>query len=118
MGLTEIPLEVANPADPDTSVTVTCLVDSGATYSVLPRAVLAGLGIKPLAREKFRLADGQLIERDKGVAVFRYAGRAGGSDVVFGEEGDAELCGAFTLEALGLALDPLRRELHPIQLLI
>lgn len=87
-------------------------------HAVIPRAILAGLGIKALAREKFRLADGQIIEREKGGAVFRYAGRIGVSDVVFGEEGDADLCGAFTLEALGLALDPLKRQLHPIQLLI
>jgi aspartyl protease family protein len=118
MGLTVIPLEIASAADPSTVVTVDCLVDSGATYSVIPRPILAGLGIEPLVREKFRLADGQIIERDKGGAVFRYAGRVGVSDVVFGENGDAEICGAFTLEALGLALDPLKRELRPIQLLI
>jgi hypothetical protein len=59
-----------------------------------------------------------MIEREKGGAEFRYAGKIGFSDVIFGEEHDAELCGAFTLEALGLALDPLRRELKPIQLMI
>jgi len=34
----------------------------------------------------------------------------GGADVIFGEEGDSILLGAFILGALGLALDPLRRE--------
>jgi hypothetical protein len=118
MGLTTIPLEIANPADPDKGITLFCLVDSWATYSVIPRHILSGLGIKPLAREKFRMVNGDTIERDKGGAVFRYAGKVGVSDVVFGEDGDAELCGAFTLEALGLALDPVRRELKPMQLLI
>ena len=37
--------------------------------------------------------------------------RIGGADVVFGEEGDSVLSGAFTLGAVGLLLDPLRREL-------
>jgi len=31
---------------------------------------------------------------------------------LFGEKGDSLLLGAFTLEALGLTLDPLKRTLH------
>ena len=37
---------------------------------------------------------------------------------IFGEEGDASLLGATTLEALGLALDSLRRELRPIPMML
>jgi hypothetical protein len=42
----------------------------------------------------------------------------GVADVIFGEEGDATLLGALTLEALGLAIDPIRRELTPVTLLL
>ena len=59
------------------------------------------------------LADGTKVTRRKGVAVFRYGERVGGADVIFGEPGDSVLLGATALESLGLALDPLRRELHP-----
>jgi hypothetical protein len=38
--------------------------------------------------------------------------------VIFGEPEDSNLLGAFTLEALGLALDPLRRELHPLPMIL
>ena len=44
--------------------------------------------------------------------------RVGVADVIFGEEGDSTLQGAFTLEALGLSLDPLRRELKPLPMLL
>jgi len=54
----------------------------------------------------------------KGVAVFKQGERAGGADVIFGEEGDSNLLGAFTLEALGLSLEPLRRELKPLPLIL
>jgi hypothetical protein len=50
--------------------------------------------------------------------LFRYEGRIGGADVVFGEPGDSNLLGAFTLEALGLALDPLRRELRELPMML
>ena len=44
--------------------------------------------------------------------------RVGVADVIFGEEGDSALLGAFTLEALGLSLDPLRRELRPLPMIL
>src|SRR6266581_3125818 len=116
MGLTVTVLEidVANVAAPDTLERVEFLIDSGAIYSVVPTAVLERLHIKPLIEQQFRLANGDKIVRKKGGAVFRYGERVGVADVIFGEPGDAALLGAFTLEALGLALDPLRRELRQL----
>jgi hypothetical protein len=38
--------------------------------------------------------------------------------VIFGEESDSTLLGAHTLEALGLSLDPLRRELVPLPMML
>ncbi len=118
MGLTALALEVSNPANPDVTELLDLLVDSGAIYSIVPRGVLQKLGIKPLTEETFRLADGTKIVREKGVAVFRFGERIGGADVIFGEEGDPLLLGAFTLEALGLALDPIRRELKPLPMIL
>ena len=41
-----------------------------------------------------------------------------GADVIFGEDGDSNLMGATTLQALGLVLDPLRRELRPLPMVL
>ena len=118
MGLTTLQIEVGNPANPEITETLEFLVDSGAIYSVVPATVLERLGIRPLTRQEFRLANGSGIIRRKGGAMFRYGDRIGVADVVFGEEGDSTLLGAFTLEALGLALDPLRRELRPLPMVL
>ena len=118
MGLTTLNLEIGNPATPETTEKIDLLVDSGAIYSVVPEALLSRLGIKPIATEEFRLADGSKIARQKGIALFRYGNRVGGADVIFGEKGDGQLLGAFTLEALGLLLDPLRRELRPLPMVL
>ena len=116
--MTVLEVEVGNPANPDTTEKIEFLIDSGAIYSVVPTPVLERLGIQPLAMQEFRLANGSKIARKKGVAVFRYGERLGGADVIFGEEGDSTLFCAFTLEALGLSLDPLRRELKPLPVLL
>ena len=118
MGLTVLELDVGNPARPDVTEKVEFFIDSGAVHSVVPKPVVGRLGIVPLAQEEFRLADGTKIIRSKGIAVFRYGERVGGADFVFGEEGDATLLGALSLEALGLSLDPLKRELRPLPLFL
>jgi len=38
--------------------------------------------------------------------------------VIFGEGSDCNLLGVFTLTTLGLALDPLRRELKPLPMIL
>ena len=118
MGLTVLEVEVANPATPEKTEMVEFLIDSGAIYSVVPTPILERLGIRPLSQQQFRLADGSKIVRKKGVAVFKHGELVGGGDVIFGEEGDSNLLGALTLEALGLSLDPLRRELKPLPMIL
>ncbi len=118
MGLTVLEIEVGNPAKPEVTEKVEFLIDSGAIHSVVPSPMLERLGIKPIGGQEFRLADGMKVVRKNGAAFFRYGERTGGADVIFGEEGDSVLLGAFTLEALGLALDPLRRELRALPMVL
>jgi predicted aspartyl protease len=118
MGLTVLEIEVGNPASPEVTETLELLVDSGAIYSVVPTATLARLGIKPLTTQEFRLADGTKVSRKKGGAVFKHQDRIGVADVIFGEENGYSLLGALTLTALGLALDPLRRGLRPLPMIL
>src|SRR6266566_3987468 len=113
MGLRVLEIEVGNPASPAVTEKVEFLIDSGAIYSVVPARVLERLGIRPLTEQQFRLADGTKITRKKGGAVFRYGERVGVADVIFGEEGDYTLLGA-----LSLSLDPLRRELKPLPMML
>src|SRR5436309_13679559 len=107
MDLTVLQLEIANPARPAATERVDLLIDSGAIYSVVP-----------LVEQQFRLANGTRITRKKGGALFRRGDRVGVADVIFGQEADSALLGATTLGALGLSLDPIRRELEPLPLIL
>ncbi len=115
---TTLEVEVGNPAVPGVTEKVMLLLDSGLNYSVVSKILLERLGIKPIATEEFCLADGSTVARKKGGALFRYGNRVGVADVIFGEPGDAQLLGAFTLESLGLCFDPLRRELKPLPMVL
>lgn len=116
MGLTRVKLKVKRDATARADRQLVFLVDSGAVHSVVPRDILRALGIKPFKKTSFVLANGESIERDVGGAHFVYKGHEGVAPVVFGEKGDSALLGATTLEAMELALNPLTRELYPLQM--
>jgi len=118
MGLTVLTLDVANPANTAPRESVDFLVDSGAVYSFVPRETLVRLGIAPHSRQRFRLADGSSIERDRGDAIFFNKNQQGAAPVIFAESGDATLLGALTLESLGLVLDAVRRDLMPLPMVV
>lgn len=118
MGLTTVKIKVGNPTDPTMLEDVECLVDSGAVYSMIPAKVLKKLGIRPHSKRTFILANGEKVERSIGTAVFEYQSRRGDSLVIFGENGDKALLGATTLEGFGFILDPFRRELKPLPMLL
>src|SRR5437868_616758 len=98
MELTFVKVKVGNPANGHRAEEVSCLVDSGAVYSLIPGRILEQLGIQPHSKREFVLADGKTIERRLATATFEYDGRRGDSMVIVGEPGDDALLGATTLE--------------------
>lgn len=66
MGTFGYPIEIG-PLSGDRWDKVEALVDTGATYTGIPRPVLDGLGITPTDRRTLRLANGQTIDRDAGL---------------------------------------------------
>jgi predicted aspartyl protease len=118
MGLTYIEATIANPARPRKTARLKFLVDSGAVYSVVPAPVLRRVGIKPRTTRRFILADGTTVTRRIGQVLFRLDGQEGASPVIFGQKDDSVLLGTVSLEALGLILDPLKRELRPLPMML
>jgi clan AA aspartic protease len=118
MGMTYVEAKIYNPARPQKGKRGHFLVDSGAIYSVVPTEDLKQLGIKPYAKERFTLANGEVIEREIGDAIFEIYQKKGASRVIFGQRGDSSLLGTLTLESLGFFLDPLQRKLRPLPMLL
>ncbi len=117
MAITFLKVRVINPEYPKKRKEIEFLVDSGAVYSVVPRKVLKALGIKPTSSQEFILANGEILKRPVGNAYFEYQGKIRAAPVIFGDEG-VFLLGATTIEALGMILDPIRRELKPLPMVL
>jgi predicted aspartyl protease len=114
MGMTEVVILVKKSHESKRSRRVRMLVDSGAVYSLVAGNVLRALGCRPYRRMTFSLADGTTVHRRIGDAYFEYRREGGPAPVIFGEKGDSNLLGATSLEAMGLVLDPFKRELRPM----
>ena len=113
MGTFNVTVEVA--AGPDGPFeSLEALVDTGATYTLAPAPLLRQLGVEPIDRITFIIADGSRMQQEIGEAVIRLDGRQRTTLVVFGDEGANTLLGAYTLEAFSLGVDPRNRRLVPV----
>src|SRR5256885_3198139 len=82
------------------------LVDTGASYTWIPRDVLEGLGVRPDEERVFVLADGRAVRYRIAWVRVRLDERTQPTLVVCGDSGTEPLLGAFTLEGFGLGVDP------------
>ncbi len=114
MGLFSWPFEIGN-LNGGSFERVEGLVDTGATFSSLPASTLRRLGVEPTEIIEFDLADGSTIERQLGEARARVEGREVITAVIFGDETDSSLLGAYTLERVMLAVDSYGRRLIPVR---
>jgi predicted aspartyl protease len=89
------------------------MVDTGSEYTWIPEEVLAELGVAPVRLDRFRTADGRILERRVGFAVIYASGRSAAAMVVFAAPGEMLLLGATGLESLNLRVDLMLRELIP-----
>lgn len=108
-----VDLEIAGPQGAAFEP-VSAVVDTGSTFNAAPREPLERLGVRPLRRQRFRLANGQVIENDVGQARVRLEGEEGMTPVIFNEPGQPVLLGAVTLEQFLLGQDPVGRRLVPV----
>jgi clan AA aspartic protease len=116
MGITYVEGTVQGPEGK--SAAVRFLVDSGATYSLLPQPVWQEIGLSPKRDLSFSLADGTVINRSVSECFLSILQGEAHTPVILGEEGDEALLGVVTLEILGLVFNPFNRTLQPMRLIL
>ena len=116
MSITYVEGVVRGPTDKEARVRF--LVDSGATYTLLPHDVWRALDLSSKRSVAFTLADGTSIERQVSECHLTLPEGEGHTPVILGEPGDQALLGMVTLEILGLVLHPFKRTLEPMRMLL
>ena len=113
MGIFNVEIQVGDP-DGERYETVEAMVDSGATFTFIPRSLLERLGVRPHESITFEIADGSQMERDSGLTWIKLDGKQTISPVIFGDDNATPLLGAVTLEILRLGIDPVNSRLIPV----
>lgn len=113
MGLTHIPVTVSNFVTNE-SFTATFLIDTGATDSMAPAAALKKIGIEPVTRRAYTLANGQSEVYELGDARLSFLEDTIAARLIFGPEGSEPILGVIALESIGLIVDPLNQKLRKI----
>ena len=91
------------------------LVDTGATFTIVPAPILERLGVTPDRTARLRLANGQIEERALGRIRADLNGESEIIICVFGEPDTLPIIGAHTLEGFLLGVDPVDQRLVPVE---
>jgi len=91
------------------------VVDTGSTFTTVPRPILERLGVAPHRTVRLRLADGRVDERRLGRVLAELDGMQEEILCVFGGPDDLPTIGAHTLEAFLLGADPVEKRLVHVE---
>jgi len=111
MGITQVTVAVCNPAKPEQRWESLFLVDTGSIDCMVPGNRLKKIGITPLGKRTYELADGTKIPMDVGVARIGFMGEFVGATVFFGKDDVGPILGVTALESVGIEVDPQNQRL-------
>ena len=92
------------------------IVDTGSTYTAVPRVMLERLGVPIQRSMPSQTADGRIVPVDIGQTIV-LEGIEFYTPVIFAEANEPSLLGVVTLEEAGLAVDQVNDRLIPTHLL-
>ena len=122
MGHVHVRVKLANPRDVkegrvEKSIEERALVDTRATFTTIPRALREKLALPILGKTKVRTASGIEV-LDQSYMYTEIDGKFAVTPTLISEKLDRTLIGVFTLEALGLAVDPTTGQLKETEILL
>ena len=105
---------VANPTRPDRRLGVELVVDTGATYTLLPDEIVGHLELATPWQRTATLASGEDMTFPMGHVLMQLGGEEMPTIFLAGPPGCQGLIGAVTLEEFALAADPVHQRLVPV----
>src|SRR5919201_3197120 len=106
VGFLQIAVSVMPPGVIGRKYEAPFLVDTGAIDSMAPSSELRRIGIDPVGRKRYGLADGSHQEFEFGLARLEFMGEITAGRILFGPDDIAPFLGVTALEAAGVMIDP------------
>ena len=116
MGILKVTIQVGNPQR-TVFEEVELTVDTGSTYTALPRALLEQLDVPVDVTLPSETADCRIVPVEVGETVIKLEERVFTTPVIFAEPGEPSLLGVVSLEQASLAIDPVAGRLVPTNVL-
>ena len=114
MGLTHVVVRLFNSDSPDT-YEADFLVDTGTTDTMAPAFELKKLGMQPVGKETYELANGELVEYEHGNAEIGFMGEVVPARIIFGPDNSKPILGVIALESAGYIVDPKNERLRKMK---
>lgn len=111
MGLTKVTVTVSNLSKSKPGYEETFLVDTGSIDCMAPASGLIKAGIQKEGKDVYELANGEPVEYEYGFARIGFLGSETVAQIIFGPENTEPILGIVALENVGIAVDPVSREL-------
>ena len=106
MGLTHVTVRVKATLTSKKAYEADFLVDTGSSHCLAPARELRKIGIVPVGKTTYELAEGTPRELEFGVGVIEFMGDITGGRIIFGPDDVEPLLGAVVLESVGIVVDP------------
>lgn len=94
---------------------ITLMVDTGATCTCLPRALLERMGYRPVGRRQVVFANGTEAEWEVTAVTLSLLDSTLPTLCFMAPDSSPSLLGAVTLEEFGLGVDPIGKRLVPVK---
>jgi clan AA aspartic protease len=104
MGHVNVKLKLANPVDHTRNLEATALVDTGATFTTIPRQIFEKLGLTITGKRKVRTAT-KVETLEESFAAVEIGGDQTVTPVLVSDTLEKVLVGVITLESLALTVN-------------
>lgn len=111
MGLIQIEVRLRNLGSTNGTYKAKFLVDTGATDSLAPASELLRIGVQPVGKTAYELADGSIHEYSFGLVEIVFMEEVTAGRVIFGPDNVEPILGVTALESVGMTIDPANRTL-------
>jgi clan AA aspartic protease len=104
MRLTHVPVTISNLTT-DESFTADFLIDTGGREPMVPASELKRIGIEPLGKKVYQLANGRYQEFEVGEARISFWDDTFPTRLIFGPDDSEPILGVIALESAGVMVD-------------